>query len=274
MSKAIVFDLDETLRSLDTSLTSSNGVNVILRPKITELLSRLDKERENGVDSIIYTSASMKSVKNNFISKLPEKYRDVFAKIISRENYLEPKQGTRENYLYKLGANKMVTVLDYDEILFFDDNMGEYQFLKELYDVNLDCKYPVPNKNVTLVRLPFYPRGEAEMYALKETAKELEKKGKNDFSANIKKYFELMANEPGCRIMIKMIDEFVSKKHQKCFVYINGTEEFNQFNEQTRKYNRYIENTLDTNSSICDCYRDYEDEYYDKMEAIDVNELF
>ncbi|MCR5147020.1 MAG: HAD family hydrolase [Clostridia bacterium] len=272
MSKAIVFDLDETLRSLDTSLCE--GVNVILRPKLTELLNKLEEEKQNGVDSIIFSSSSMKSIKNNFLDKLPENYRDVFTKIISRENYLEPKQGTRENYLYKLGANKIVTALDYDDILFFDDNMGEYQFLKELYDVDLDCKFPIPNKSVTLVRLPFYPRGEAEMYALKETAKNLEKKGKSDFSNNIKKYFGLMAEEPGCRIMTEMIDEFVSKNHNNCFTYVNGTEEFNEYNEQLRKYNRYIENTLDNNTTICDLYRDYEDEYYDKLEAIDVNELF
>lgn len=272
MSKAIVFDLDETLRSLDTSICE--GVNIILRPKLTELLEKLNTVKKQGVDSIIFTSASMKSVKTYFIDKLPEKYRDIFAEIISRENYLEPKQGTRENYLYRLGANKIVTALDYDDILFFDDNMGEYQFLKELYDADLDCKFPVPNKSVTLVRLPFYPRGEAEMYALKETAKNLENTEKNDFSMNVKKYFELMAEEPGCRIMADFIDDFVSKDNKKCFVYFNGTEEFNEYNEKLRKYNRYIENTLDNNSNICDRYRDYEDEYYEKMEAIDVNELF
>lgn len=273
MSKAIVFDLDETLRSLDTSIYGE-GVSVILRPKITDLLSKLSKEKKKGIDSIIFTSASINSVNKFFIEKLPKKYRDVFSKIITRENYLEPEQYTRENYLYKLGANKIVTALNYDEILFFDDNMAEYQFLNELYDENLNCQFPVPNKSVTLVRLPFLPRRESEMYALKETAKEVEKKGKNEFTLKIKKYFDFVAEEPGCKIMMNMIDEFVSGDNKKGFVYINGTEEFNEYTEKSRQYSRDIENILEKNINICDRYRDYEDEYYDKLHNMDANELF
>ena len=272
MSKAIVFDLDETLRSLDTSIC--DDVSVILRPKLTDLLNKLSKEKKKGVDSIIFTSASINNVNKYFIDKLPKKYKDVFTRIITRESYLEPEQQTRENYLYRLGANKIVTALDYDEILFFDDNMAEYQFLNELYDENLNCQYPVPDKSVTLVRLPFFPRREAEMYALKETAKEIEKNGKNEFTLKIKKYFDFVSEEPGCKIMMDMIDDFVAKDNKKGFVYINGTEEFNEYNEKSRRFCKEIENMLENNINICDTYRDYEDEYYDKMSNIDANELF
>ena len=273
MSKVIVFDLDETLRSLETSI-KDNEVKVVLRPKITELLKKLVEVKEVGVDSVIFTSASMSSAKKYFLEKLPAEYRDVFAKVITRENFLEAKPGTRENYLYRRGTNKIVTALDYDEILFFDDNRTEYQFLQELFDENLNTKYPVPEKNVTFVSLPFYPRREIEMYSLKEMAKECEKTKYGELSEKIRGYFNLMINEPGCKIMTEIIDDFVSKDQTKGLVDINGTEVFDRFEDELRKAYHDIDDTIDNDPWLGDKYRDYEEEYYSKIEEPDIQELF
>ena len=273
MSKAIVFDLDETLRSLDNFM-NYNKTSVMLRPGLKELLSKLANVNKKGVDSIIFTSASIENVKKYFINELSPKYRNVFTKIITRENYLKPEADTRENYLYRLGANKIVTALDYDEILFFDANMSEYQFLSELYDKKLDCEYPEPDKSVTLVRLPFKPKKQSELYALKETAKNLEDKGKKDFSEKVKKYFEMLTKEPGCKIMINIIDDFVINGNKKKFDYIAGTEEFEEYNKKLNKCNENIENMLYDNTNISDIYMNYEDTYYENTESKDLNELY
>lgn len=65
MRKVIVFDLDETLRSIETSINDKN-LKVVLRPKLTELLKKLEEVKKDGVDSVIYTSASKKVLKDIF----------------------------------------------------------------------------------------------------------------------------------------------------------------------------------------------------------------
>lgn len=279
MRKVIVFDLDETLRSIETSINDKN-LKVVLRPKLTDLLKKLEEVKKDGVDSVIYTSASKNSVERYFLDKLPAEYRNVFKKIITREVLIEPKEKTRENYLYRRNTNKMVTALtdddnyDYDEILFFDDNRTEYQYLEELYDEKLDTKFPVPEKNVTFVSLPFYPRKEVEMYALKELAKENETRNNSELSTKIREYFNLMIQEPGCRIMTEIIDDFVSKENKKGLVDINGTEEFDIYEEKLRKTYCDIDDIIDNDPTLGDKYRDYEDEYFSKMEEPDLRELF
>lgn len=264
MSKVIVFDLDETLRSLETSIKDNNKVNVILRPKIIDLLKKIEEVKKQGVDSVIFTSASITSANKYFLDILPEEYRGVFTEIIGRENFLEPKPGTRENYLYRIGTNKIVTALDYDEILFFDDNRTEYQFLQELYDENLDTKFPVPNKSVTFVCLPFYPRREVDMFVLKELAKD-EKVVNKELAQKIKGYFDLMLQEPGCKIMSEIIDDFVSKNHEKGLTDINGTDEFDKYEADLRSSYNEIEDIIDEDINLGDKYRDFEDEYYAQL---------
>ena len=259
MSKVIVLDLDETLRSLETS-NNSNDLKVVLRPKITVLLQKLSEVKGKGVDSVIFTSASITSANKYFLDKLPEEYRGVFKKVIGRENFLEPKLGTRENYLYRAGQNKIVTALNYDEILFFDDNRTEYNFLKELFDESNYTEYPVPDKSVTFVNLPFYPRMSSDMYALKELAKQY------DFLKKpVNEYFMLMTNEPGCKIMAKAIDDFVSKDNEKGLLDIE-MKEFDDYEINLRAKNIEIRKILSQDKNLINKYFDLKKEYYSKEE--------
>lgn len=268
MSKAIVLDLDETLRSLDVS---SNGtdINVVLRPKLTDLLEKLEEVKKKGVDSIIYTSATSKSVNDYFLDKIPEKYRDVFTKIISRDNYIEPKMGTRENYLYRAGRNKMVTVLDYDEILYFDDSDTEFKYLQLLFSKEYDLKYPIPNRAVLFASLPFYPRMAADMYALKEIAKQNE-----NLREPINEYFTLMTKEPGCKIMTEMIDEFVSTDYDmKGLINLSNNKEFIKYEENLRTKNLEIKKEIVQDSKLREKYLKLKKDYYSKDKNENIKEM-
>lgn len=273
MSKVIVFDLDETLRSLETSVKNDNRVNVILRPKILELLEKVKEVKKQGVDSVIFTTASLKSARMYFLELLPVEYQNVFTKVIAAENYIEPEQGTRENYLYRLGTNKMVTSLGYDEILFFDDNKAEYEFWKDVYDENLSKKYPVPNKSLTFVRLPFYPRKEIEMYSLKELAKDKNLKN-NELAKKINSLFDLTINEPGCKIMMEMIDDFVTRNHENGLTFVDGTKEYHEYYKQLSDKYDEIYDIIDADMCIADKYRDYEEEYYCNLLENDFRDFF
>ena len=244
MSKVIVFDLDETLRKIENPIKNGSVPKVILRPKLINLLKKIKEVKNQGVDSVIFTSASLTSVDKFFFDKLPEEYREVFTQTIARENFPETKPGTRENYLYKAKRNKAVTALDYDEILFFDDNRTEYEFLKELFDEKLYTKYPVPNKNVTFVSLPFNPRPEVDMYVLKELAKD-KNIANNKITGKINNYFDIMLQEPGCKIMSKIIDEFISKNHKKGLIDNSEIEEFEIYEKNVKKLYYEIDEMID-----------------------------
>ena len=266
MSKVIVLDLDETLRSLETS-NDFKDVKVILRPQITVLLQKLSDAKSQGINSVIFTSATSTSANKYFIEKLPEEYRSVFSKIISRENFPEPKLGTRENYLYRVGENKIVTALDYDEILFFEDNQTEYKFLQELFDKENYTDYPVPEKSVTFVNLPFYPRMSSDMYALKELAKQ-----SDSLKDKVNDYYTLMVNEPGCRIMANVIDEFVSKDNQKGLINLD-IEEFDEYEANLRAKNIEIRKIISKDENLRNKYFDLKNDYYLKEEIEEYNEL-
>ena len=257
MSKVIVFDLDETLRSVETEF-NDNDSKVVLRPKITDLLDKIIEVKKVGVDSVIFTSATLRSVNKHFLDKLPEKYRSIFTQIISRGNFPEPELNTRENYLYRRGENKIVTALDYDEILFFEDSQTEYKYLEVLFDKELDTKYPIPNKSVTFVSMPFYPRMQSDMYALKKLAKQ------SDILKNsISEYFTLMINEPGCKIMTDIIDDFISKNNEKGLINID-IEEFDEYESNLRAKNIEIRKILSKDENLRYRYFDLKDEYLSK----------
>ena len=285
MGKAIVFDLNETLIIEDVYIDSTNAMfqpktknllskldSVMKRPGLEKLLKKLAKVRKCGVEIIIFTSTSKQSVENNFLNELPEKYKKVFTKIITKEDYLKPKQATSENYLKpksdtsknyldRQGDNN-VTTLEHDEILLFDANKAECEFLSKLYDKKQDCEYPEPDKRVTLVRLPFQAKTEAEMYALKETAKDFKERNKK-FTKKVKEYFFKVSKEPGCRIMIDKIDNFVKIGNKKKFDYFDGTEKFNEYNAQLKDCWKDIEDMLEKDQNILDIYREYLDKYYE-----------
>ena len=268
MSKVIVLDLDETLRSLEVS-GNNNDVQVVLRPELTKLLDKLEEVKELGVDSVIYTAATSKNVNEYFLNKIPEKYRNVFTKIISRENYLEPKMGTRENYLYRAGTNKMVTLLDYDEILYFDDNQTEYKFLQLLFSKEYDLKYPIPSKAVLFASFPFYPRMAADMYALKELAKE-----DDSLKEQINEYFTLMTEDPGCRIMTEIIDEFISTKYDmKGLINLSNNKEFDKYEEELRSKTIGIKKEIIQDQELKEKYLKLKNDYYSKDKKDNIKEM-
>lgn len=150
--KAIIFDLDETLRKLRFNTDYSKVIGVTLRPHIDELLKKLQEVKQEGIDPIICTTANAESAQKYFIDILPEEYRDVFVQIYSKENPIKPQYGSIEYEKYMLCGNKPVTALeDYDQILFFDDNDTERNYLQRLFE----DENTAPNKQVVFSNLYF-----------------------------------------------------------------------------------------------------------------------
>ena len=183
--KAIVFDLDETLRYLDFNLDYIKIVNVRLRPKINELLAKLKDVRKDGTDVIICTTASTESANKYFIDLLPEEYRDVFNKIYSKENPIPVRNNSKLD--------------EYNQILFFDDNYTEANYLKTIYKNEIDA----PNKQVDFASYPFNPPKAEILYSYKRFAED-----NPEYASEINEYFSALLEEPGCEIMIDRIDEF------------------------------------------------------------------
>ena len=126
--KAIIFDLDETLRKLEFDGNYRVVLKVVLRPKINMLLSKLKKVKEEGIDVFIWTTAPKQSVQKYFIDYLPEEYKDLFQNIIARENKVQLESNSIEEKIYgRNTVNKPITALnDYNQLLLFDDNKQEF----------------------------------------------------------------------------------------------------------------------------------------------------
>ena len=258
--KAIVFDLDETLRKLDFNLDYNKIVNVRLRPKINALLAKLKEVREDGTDVIICTTASTESANKYFIDLLPEEYRDVFNKIYSKENPIPIRINSKEELVYG-GRNKPVTALDeYNQILFFDDNYTEANYLKTMYENEIDK----PNKQVDFASYPFNPSKAEILYLYKRLAVD-----NPEYASEINEYFSALLEEPGCEIMIDKIDEFQKSDFVPGLTIDRDNKELKKYKDNVDECDEKIDDIIYSNSEIKRKLRSYMYDYYNKLEEQD-----
>ena len=187
--KAIIFDLDDTLRKLEIDYNHKKIINVQLRPNINILLAKLKEVKEEGIDVIICTTASTESAIKYFIDYLPEEYRDLFSTIFSKDKKIQVKSGSQEERVYGYNtSNKPVTALDdYDEILFFDDNNAESFYLKELYkDESIS-----PDKQVIFASYQYNPPKQCQIYAYKKLAEE-----HTELAEKVNIFFTMLLGDP------------------------------------------------------------------------------
>lgn len=208
--KAIILDLDETVRALDLMQGSeSDVIGVRLRPNINKLLERLVKAKEEGTDIIIWTTAPTSSVQNHFINYIPAQYRNVFDRIIARDNDIELEENSKEAEVYRLRKqthNKPVTALkEYNQILFFDNNTTERGYLERMFDGSEGT----PDMQVFFCCYPYNPKEISQMYALKRLSEEDSeiKKITNELLAK-------MLEDPGCDLMVQKIEEFQNAEYE------------------------------------------------------------
>lgn len=255
--KAIVFDLDETLRKLDFNLDYNKIVNVRLRPKINELLAKLKEVREKGTDVIIYTTASTESANKYFINLLPEEYKNVFNKIFSKENPILVKSNSKEEIVYG-GRNKPVTALEeYNQVLFFDDNRAEANYLKNMFKDEIDY----PNMQVDFASYQFNPPRAETLYSYKRLATDY-----SEYASKINEYFAALLEEPGCELMINKIDEFQKSDFAPGLSLDIYNEKLKEYNSKTYECEGIIKDIIRSNNEIKEKFKRYMYDYYNKLE--------
>ena len=256
-NRVIVFDLDETLRKLEFDASCEKIVKVVLRPGINDLLAKLKEVKEAGTDVIIWTTATTESAKKYFIDCLPQEYRDIFTDIISRDNKIETKSGSIEQKVYG-DRNKPVTALEgYNQILLFDDNSVEADYLEKLYKDENER----PDKQVIFARYPYNPPKLSELYAYKKLSEE-----NKEIAKKTDKYFSELLKEPGCQRMIKLIEEFQQREFKPELIMYNryrnmDDEQIKEFKSSTSDIEDEIEEYMYDNN-LRNNYMKYFQEYY------------
>lgn len=259
LNKLIVFDLDGTLRKLDFDENYEQIINVRFRPKLKDLLVKLKKVHEEGIDVAICTSASTQSVKTHFIDCIPKEYKDLFTYIYTTNNKIQVERESKEKEVYGLnGWNKPVTsIYGYDQVLFFDDNINEGLMLKKLFFEEENF----PNKQVVFASYKYNPLSAFELYAYKKLAPENTKMAKY-----ADKVFSKELEEPGCNLMIEKIDEFKNTKFEKGLTIDDNNPVMEKYKDDMLDLQEEIEAFL-YNNKLWKDYNYYIKEYYDKMQT-------
>lgn len=220
------------------------------------ILAKLKDVRKDGTDVIICTTASTESANKYFIDLLPEEYRDVFNKIYSKENPIPVRNNSKKELVYG-GRNKPVTALDeYNQILFFDDNYTEANYLKTIYKNEIDA----PNKQVDFTSYPFNPPKAEILYSYKRLAED-----NPEYASEINEYFSALLEEPGCETMIDRIDEFQKSDFVPGLTIDRDNIELKKYKDNVKK--KDIINY--SNNEIKKKLRNYMYDYYNKLEEQD-----
>lgn len=210
--KAIILDMDNTL--INGVKRTDNENVMILRPNLDELICKLKKAKDNGIDIVLCTTSREEWVNRFFLLK-PE-FKTLFNKLFTRDNEKEWMNYSEERYPLEYNArskninleySKPVTTFGYDSILFIDDNKIEevrLQILFELTENKLE-------KDVTFFSgFGFYGGSNYEkISSYKKLASQ-----NAEFSKILEEYLETEKNEPGCNMMCSIIDKFINKKFQ------------------------------------------------------------
>ena len=143
--RAIILDLDETLEHgipRGMLIPGENGLLMVLRPGLDELIDKLKQAKEQGIDIVLCTTAKQLWI-DRFFDLKPE-FRTLFDKMLTRDNKAEWEHFDKEKNPLEYEAHrkdsflrnaKPVTTFGYDFVLFIDDNPHEGRNLSNLFEI-------------------------------------------------------------------------------------------------------------------------------------------
>lgn len=227
--KAIVLDMDETLEHGVDHFEYDHydyGLTMVLRPHLDKLIKRLKDAKSQGTDIFLFTWGNDAWVR--CLLKLKPELKELFSDIFSRNNINKWPQYSPELVKYKYGRDqyfvslndllhtipdwgdnymlpsKPITELDYDSILFIDDNKDEEKRLRRLYEKEGDKL----KKDVTYFSGFGFNGGDINfmrnlmMYS-----------SYPEISKLVEQYIKLEGKDPGCSMMCDAIEKFLKKEY-------------------------------------------------------------
>ena len=239
-ARAIVLDLDETLIQ---SYRNDTLQLMILRPNIDILIDKLQEVKKQNIDIILCTTS-----KNAWVNKFFEEkpiFKTIFNKIYTRNNEDEWRNFNIENYPLEYNARckninleylKPVTTFGYDQVLYIDDNKIEEVRLQILFglthgelkkDISFFSGFKFYRKSIIWKRILDYSNGTSTDFKLNQKLEE---------------YQKLEKLNPGCNIMVSVIDDFINKPFKSGLfmldeVYFN---EYKQYDEKLLQLEKEI----------------------------------
>jgi len=244
--KAIILDMDETLEHgrPQRRYYVKRRPTMILRPNLEELIEKLQEAKREGIDIILCTTATEKWVERFF--KLNPQIKEIFDKILTRNNEEEWLNFSKEEYPVEYNARsqnvnleyaKPVTTFGYDSVLYIDNN--------ELEGIRLQILFSIAQgkikKDVTFFSAFGFNAGGIscdEMLEYKKLAKQNE-----EFSKKLKEYTKAQKSEPGCRMMCLVIDKFINKDFVPGLTLVDEeySDDYNKFHKKISLLKKELE---------------------------------
>lgn len=244
--KVIVIDLGGTLA--DGGCCSKNGSYMMfLRPGSVEFLEEISKLKEQHQEfNVILWTSDNNSITEMFFKKMQEKQiKNPFDHVINIENNIAKSNmylNSREYQIYK-NNNKPVTLLDYKQIYFIENNPKEFLKLQELYKTD-----DAPNKEVNFFLLPTM----VEPTSIYQMGRCFGKKRSNfskEQSLEILHTIEDYSKDPTLKMVYQELEKLFDKKSQYG-LYLNDFRQ--RFNEYHNIMQRHLINLYDIEQSIID----------------------
>lgn len=274
LRKAIIFDKDETL--MTTEFGKNGGDSVTLRPDIDDLIEKLLEAKKHGVEIVLCTDASEIGVERFFLLK-PE-FEKVFDRVITREDYMDIQAkfpvDTPEYEALCTGSQKTGVLLEYDSVLFIDDQAEHGKGLIYTYNAVQGLKTDISYFNVGRYELP----DSNSMFRFIEASR-IDPNMRELFN----EYLKVLRSEKGCKTMCSAIDVFMKKDYEPSLTIIeseNGTFDDRLSKSNTSELPIYIDDRYvpiyETWKSICEQkindIESYMSEYgYDNVARLNTN---
>lgn len=236
--RAIILDMDETLEHGIHQREYGfikNDAMMVLRPRIDELIAKLQEAKSQGIDIVLCTTACVPWVER-FLNLKPE-FKMLFDMRLTRDTQRSWMQySQRDNPLEyearqkdpNLGYSKPVTAFGYDSVCFIDNNRAEEDNLRRLFEMTQGRL----QKDVTFFSAFGFSGGSIEldqMLEYKQAACQ-----NIEIAQRLKEYLEVERNEPGCHMMCSAIDKFMSKSFEPGLTLVDEeySEKYREFQEK------------------------------------------
>ena len=237
--RAIILDMDDTLEHgiFQSPYGAGNGIMMVLRPHLDELISKLQEAKKQGISIVLCTTANEPWVER-FLTLKPE-FRELFDRILTRDNedewlYFDKEQNPVEyeaqQVNYNILSSKPVTTFGYESILFIDDNGMEGERLKELFEFAQGKL----EKDVTYFSGFGFDAGYIDLIDMLRYKKAVIQNP--EIAQTIAQYLSIERNNPGCNMMCSVIDTFMNKAstHSLTLADEEYSEKYKKFRKEIR----------------------------------------
>ena len=244
--KAIIIDMDETLEHgiYQNKYDIGNGMIMLLRPHLDELITKIREAKKQGIDIILCTTARTEWVER-FLKLKPE-FREIFKKIYNRDNEEEwrnfnihkyPLEFKAKNENINLESLKPITTFGYDSVLFIDDNKIEELRLEILFEITKNKL----QKDVTYFSGFGFYGGKIDFNKMLIYKKAFTHD--RELLDKIKEYIEIERSNPGCLMMCSAIDIFMNKDFNYGLTLLDEDyiREYNTFNNKLLMLKKELE---------------------------------